>query len=188
MSALPAPTLDRSLTALPADVRAELRTDHAGELGAVYIYRAVLALARDPALRAFAEQHLVTEQKHLDVIESWLPAAERSRLLPLWRLSGWMVGGVPALFGPAAVYATIAAVETFVDRHYQTQVDALAGRPELALLRDDLEACRQDEVHHREDAEAHGRTLASRPGPLLRGWCAIVGRGSELAVGVCRHV
>jgi ubiquinone biosynthesis monooxygenase Coq7 len=170
---------------LPPALRAELRTDHAGETGAVCIYRGVLAVSRDRALREFAARHLATEQQHLRLIESWLPAVDHSRLLPLWRLSGWLTGALPALFGPRPVYATIAAVETFVDRHYQAQVDQLATRPTLAALRADLEACRQDEVHHRDEARAHA---VPAPGWGLRLWCAVVGRGSAAAVSVCRHV
>lgn len=54
-----------------------------------------------------------------------------------------------------------------------------------AELRTDLEACRQDEVHHRDGATAHG---APAPGWALRWWCGLVGRGSAAAVSVCRHV
>ena len=171
--------------ALPSALAADLRTDHAGETGAVCIYRGVLAVSRDASLRDFARRHLATERQHLTVIERWLPVAGRSRLLPLWRLSGWLTGALPALFGPRAVYATIAAVETFVDGHYQAQVDRLAALPALAALRADLEACRQDEVHHRDEATAHA---APAPGWALRLWCGLVGRGSAAAVSVCRHV
>jgi len=179
------PLMPAATTALPAAVQAELRTDHAGETGAVCIYRGVLAISRDADLRAFAQRHLATEQRHLAVIETWLPVGARSRLLPLWRVSGWLTGALPALFGPRAVYATIAAVETFVDGHYQAQVDQLAALPPLAALRADLEACRQDEVHHRDEARAQA---ARPPGPVLRLWCGLVGWGSTQAVSVCRHV
>ena len=50
--------------AVPMDLMPELRTDHAGETGAVWIYRGVLAVSRDPALRAFAQRHLATERRH----------------------------------------------------------------------------------------------------------------------------
>ncbi|KQW52355.1 MULTISPECIES: demethoxyubiquinone hydroxylase family protein [unclassified Roseateles] len=172
--------------ALPPALAADLRTDHAGETGAVCIYRGVLALSRDPALRDFARRHLATEQRHLAVINGWLPAGQRSRLLPLWRLSGWLTGALPTLFGPRAVYATIAAVETFVDVHYQQQIDRLAGDAAWGRLRAELEACRQDEAHHRDEAAAAHADRA--PGLLLRLWCTVVGWGSAQAVSVCRHV
>jgi ubiquinone biosynthesis monooxygenase Coq7 len=170
---------------IPADLVDELRSDHAGETGAVMIYRGVLALSRDAALRDFAMRHMATEQRHLALIEDWLPRAQRSRLLGPWRLAGWLTGALPALCGPRAVYATIAAVETFVDRHYQQQIDRLAGRAAHADLRQVLVACQADECHHRDEAT----TLAGPPpGWLLRAWCALVGTGSAAAVVLARRV
>jgi ubiquinone biosynthesis monooxygenase Coq7 len=171
---------------LPKDVFADLRTDHAGEVGAVYIYKGVLQFARDPVLRAFAEHHLATEQKHLLVIAGWLPQAEYSRLLPLWRLAGFLTGALPALFGPKAVYATIEAVETFVNHHYEDQIRALDSQPELIDLRQTLLDCQADEVAHRDEAAAaRGPT---RTNLVLRAWCAMVGTGSKAAVSLIRHI
>lgn len=173
---------------LPAAVMAELRTDHAGEAGAVQIYRGVLAFARDPALRAFALRHMATEQLHLQHVEAWLPAASRSRLLPIWRVAGWLTGALPAAAGPRIVYATIEAVERFVDGHYLQQIEALATRPELGALRDMLQDCRADELHHRDEAAAAAAHGGGTSGLLLRLWCGLVGFGSRAAVAVCRHV
>ena len=82
---------------------AELRSDHAGETGAVMIYRGILAFCRDATLRDFAQRHMSTEQGHLRLIEEVLPRAQHSRLLPIWRVAGWITGAVPALFGPRPV-------------------------------------------------------------------------------------
>ena len=171
---------------LPLEVVADLRTDHAGETGAVCIYQGVLQFARDRDLREFAQRHLVTEQAHLHQIEAWLPRADRSRLLPVWRLAGWVTGALPALLGPRAVYATIEAVERFVDQHYEEQVFRLKAHPELRSLRQTLLECQGDEVAHRiEAAAARG---PGQPGGLLRVWCWLVGVGSKGAVAVCRHI
>lgn len=171
---------------LPPDLVADLRTDQAGEVGAVCIYLGVLRISRDPGLRAFATRHLDTERMHLQRINAWLPASERSRLLPLWRLAGWLTGALPALAGPRAVYATIEAVEQFVDQHYAEQIERLANQPRLSAVRQTLLECQQDEVHHRDEAAA--ALGARRHGLLLRAWCALVGAGSSSAVRVCRHV
>ena len=180
--------------ALPLALRQELRTDHAGEAGAVMIYRGVLALARDADLRAFAQHHLQTEQQHLALIEGVVPRAQRSRLLPLWRAAGWLTGALPALFGPRAVYATIEAVETFVDTHYAAQVVMIDALPpgevppaaQVPALRDLLETCRLDEVAHRDDART--RRGAAPAGVVARLWAAVVGSGSATAVRVSRHI
>ncbi len=171
---------------IPSWVFADLRTDHAGEVGAVCIYQGVLRFARDPALRSFAEHHLLTEQKHLRLISAWLPSSQQSRLLPIWRLAGFLTGALPALFGPRAVYATIEAVETFVDHHYEQQILALASLPELSDLRHTLLDCQADEVAHRDEAAA-ARGLGQSAW-LLRVWCAMVGAGSKSAVALIRFI
>jgi ubiquinone biosynthesis monooxygenase Coq7 len=183
----------------PAALKRELRTDHSGEAGAVMIYRGVLAVARDDTLRAFAQHHLETESRHLALIEEVVPPSGRSRLLPLWRVAGWLTGALPACFGPRTVYATIESVETFVDTHYAAQlaqIDALAPGAEppvqasLAELRALLAACREDELVHRDDARAR-RAAAPRAGlqaALTAGWTWVVGAGSAGAVRVSRWV
>ena len=166
----------------------ELRSDHAGETGAVSIYRGIEAVAKwrgNPDLLAFARMHGKTEAEHLALVETCLPVAMRSALLGPWRLAGWLTGALPALFGAHAVYATIAAVETFVDQHYQQQIDHLLrhGGPEGLL--ELLLKCQADEQHHRDEA-------AALAGParhwLLKAWCWTVGVGSEAAVVLARRV
>ena len=167
------------------DLAGDLRSDHAGETGAVWIYRGLLAVSRDAGVREFAKRHLVTEQGHLDKVEAVLPWPQRSRLLPGWRVAGFATGALPALFGPRAVYATIAAVETFVDQHYQHQIDKLHNRPEHAQLLGLLRECQQDECEHRDEAIA---LQTQPPGWLLRTWCRLVGSGSNAAVALARVI
>jgi ubiquinone biosynthesis monooxygenase Coq7 len=174
--------------AWPRPLWRELRTDHAGEAGAVMIYRGILAVSRDPRVRAFARVHLETEARHLALIEAVVPPAGRSRLLPLWRVAGWLTGALPALAGARAVYATIAAVETFVDAHYAAQtalIDRLEPTAALGELRALLESCREDEVHHRDDARAH---LGGAPAAWLAPWLWLVAAGSSSAVRVSRRI
>jgi len=166
----------------------ELRSDHAGETGAVCIYNGIAAVARwrgDAQLLAFAKRHGEAEAEHLQLVEAWLPAAQRSRLLGPWRLAGWLTGALPALAGRRAVYATIAAVETFVDQHYQQQIDPLTrdGGPEGLLPL--LVRCQADERHHRDEAAALAGTSLPR---VLRAWCGVVGAGSAAAVVLARRV
>lgn len=186
----------------------DLRSDHAGELGAVWIYRGLLAVSSDPGVREFARRHSTTEQSHLDKIESLLPWTQRSRLLIGWRIAGFATGALPALFGPRAVYATIAAVETFVDQHYQHQIDRLEdsnvtdftevtevtdvtqARSDVGITKRQLHAllvaCQADECDHRDEALA--MQAGTPAGWLLRTWCTVVGKGSAAAVGLARRL
>jgi ubiquinone biosynthesis monooxygenase Coq7 len=171
---------------LPAWLRRDLRSDHAGESGAVEIYRGILAVSRSDAVRTFATEHLETESRHLRLMDDLVPPAQRSRLTWLWRLAGWITGALPALFGPRAVFRTIEAVETFVDGHYADQVAALSDAgPEYAGLRNTLAACREDEVHHRDDARHHAGTA---PGLVGRAWSWLVNAGSHAGVAVARRI
>ena len=81
---------------------------------------------------------------------------------------------------------TIEAVETFVDQHYQQQIEALAPQAvrdsERAILAG-FEKCRLDEIHHRDDAK-HRRS--AHLSTALRLWVALVGVGSRAAVRIAR--
>lgn len=172
-------------TDLPRWLERDLRSDHAGEAGAVQIYRGILAVARDESVRDFARHHLRTERSHLERIESLLPVPKRSRLLPLWRIAGFLTGFVPAVLGPRAVYATIDAVESFVDHHYQSQIDRLSQDGIYPEVRRLLEDCRLDEVDHRDDAR---NRLRAPDGLLVRLWRRLVSGGSAAAVVLARRV
>ena len=164
---------------------ADLRTDHAGETGAVEIYRGILAITRDEQLTAFAKRHMQTEQAHLDEICTLLEPRDRSILIPIWKILGWLTGAIAAMLGPNATFTTIEAVEIFVDRHYQQQIDRLRREnrhPEIAGLLDRL---RRDEVEHRDDA----RTLRqARPSAGLKAWTWLVEAGSHIAVQFARVI
>jgi 3-demethoxyubiquinol 3-hydroxylase len=167
----------------------ELRSDHAGETGAVYIYKGIVAIARlsnDLELISFAKNHGATESEHVKLMESVLPKDLQSRLLLMWRIAGWLIGAVPALFGRKAVYATIAAVETFVEQHYQAQIDQLLlNRSHRGLLQL-LQRCQADEIDHKHEAAiALGD---AKLGFILRIWCSLMHIGSRGAVAVCRRV
>jgi ubiquinone biosynthesis monooxygenase Coq7 len=171
---------------LPKFVISDLRTDHAGETGAIFIYKGILLITKDPALREFASRHLETEISHLQQIEKWLPKSGRSLLLPVWRLAGFLTGALPALFGSNSVYATIEAVETFVDTHYAEQVSSLERYSLLNDLRETLLKCQSDEVEHRNEAAT--RKGAKPLSFILQVWCLVVGIGSRSAVSICRYL
>ncbi len=172
------------IASLSDELIADLRSDHAGETGAVAIYRGMLAISRDAEVRAFAEHHLATERLHLAVFEQWLPRRMQSRLLPLWHVSGWLLGAIAALGSKRFTYLTIAAVETFVIEHYEAQ---LAYAPDA--IQPLLCSLQADERAHRDDAaDRFAGQPADLAGLLERCWHSIIGAGSRWAVGAARHV
>lgn len=193
LATLPASNLNTSNLAALADgvpgLIGDLRSDHAGETGAVAIYLGILAVTRDPQIRHFAQQHLATEREHLARLGELLPPGQRSALLPLWKVAGWLTGFLPALVGSRAVYATIDAVETFVDQHYEEQVHKLPAHGAGGALRSLLLACQADEVDHRDEARAAPTAAQMTPaGAFMHGWQWLVGTGSALAVAAARRI
>jgi ubiquinone biosynthesis monooxygenase Coq7 len=146
-----------------------LRVDHAGELGAVHIYRGQRAVFAAAAGRRPIEPQLAEmeghEQVHLAAFEDLL-AARRVRptaLTPLWRAAGLALGAGTALLGEKAAHACTEAVETVIEGHYADQIADLRTRePDLAAQ---LSSFRADELAHRDQAIAAG--AQSAPGYAL---------------------
>ena len=103
--------------------------------------------------------------------------------MPLWRLAGYLTGAIPSLFGRNAVYATIDAVETFVDQHYLEQIERLQQEDIFPELRGLLERCREEEIIHRDEARNADR---SDRNALLLAWCWLISAGSRAAVNLAR--
>ena len=165
-----------------------LRVDHAGELGAVHIYRsqrAVLGAASGKQkIAGELEEMEGHEAVHLARFDKLLNENQvrPTAMAPLWRVAGFALGAATALLGPRAAMACTVAVETEIDRHYQAQRDALAGsEPELEAAITEFQA---EEVEHRDTALAHG--AESTPGyPLLS---AIIRAGCRTAIAAARRV
>ena len=163
-----------------------LRSDHAGEVGAVYIYKGILSIAKDPALVEFSNRHLETEKEHLRKIEQILSPSKRSKLVGIWKIAGYLLGLLPSLFGPRIVFATIEAVESFVEDHYEEQLKYLRAQddPDEALI-NLLQSCQDDEIEHKNESAIKKK---STPGFLLNLWMKIVGWGSSSAVKVAKII
>ena len=88
-----------------------LRVDHAGELGAVHIYRgqrAVFAAAhgREATAETLAEMER-HEAEHLAAFDKLLTArgVRPTLLTPVWRVAGFALGAATALMGEKAAHA-----------------------------------------------------------------------------------
>jgi len=57
---------------IPQYLLPHFRSNHAGETGAIYIYKGILAVSRDSEIRQFSRKHLTTESQHLKLIEEVL--------------------------------------------------------------------------------------------------------------------
>ena len=161
-----------------------LRVDHAGELGAVHIYRgqrAVLGAAkgheRIAGQLAEMEGH---EAVHLARFDKLLNdhRVRPTAMTPLWRMAGFALGAGTALLGDKAAHACTEAVETVIEEHYAAQIAELEGRE--AELAAELSKFRDEELAHRDQALEEGARDA--PGyPLL---AAVIRAGCRAAIKI----
>lgn len=170
--------------AMSARLAEILRVDHAGELGAVHIYRgqrAVLGAApgreRIAGQLAEMEGH---EAVHLARFDQLLVerGVRPTALTPFWRVAGFALGAGTALLGEKAAHACTEAVESVIEQHYAGQVAELETRePELAA---ELAKFRDEELAHRDQAVAEGAQEA--PGYAVLS--AVIRAGCHAAIKI----
>ena len=167
---------------IPNIIVPDLRTDHAGETGAVFIYKGILLLSKDKEIIEFANNHLLTEKKHLELIEAILPNSEKSKLLFLWKFLGLLTGLIPTLIGKKFIYTTIFFVESFVEKHYNEQIIKLRKRNKIKYMEliKLLEKLKNDEISHKKDSLKRFGKLSF----ILRIWGNIIEIGSKTAVSI----
>jgi ubiquinone biosynthesis monooxygenase Coq7 len=159
-----------------------LRVDHAGEYGAIRIYRAQIAIARwrAPDLLTMLQEALDDETRHRDRFDAGL--RERGQrpcdMLPLWGVGGTVLGTGTALLGREAILVCTEAVERTVHRHMDDQVAWLTPRePALAAA---IAAIRDEEVDHLHHAQ--GKRVTTRPTMWLRLLDTVVATATEVLV------
>lgn len=148
------------------DIAAMIRVDHAGEFGALRIYKGQLAvLSQMPSAKkntASIAQMAAQEQKHFDAFSEMVKTrgVRPTVLEPVWHVAGYALGAATALMGEKAAMACTVAVEDVIDKHYAGQIVKLSARPDEADLKMTVEKIRQDELDHREEALACGAEQA----------------------------
>lgn len=165
-----------------------LRVDHAGEYGAVHIYRAQRAVfegrqGREGISADLAEME-AHEAVHLKRFETLLNEhrVRPTVLTPVWRLAATALGAGTALMGEKAAHACTEAVEAVIERHYADQVEELKDRdPEFAA---ELARFREEELAHHDHAIEHG----SRDAPAYRLLSAVIQTGCRAAIKITERL
>jgi 3-demethoxyubiquinol 3-hydroxylase len=169
-------------------VEAMIRVDHAGEYGAVQIYRGQRAVfdriaAKAHAARVIGEME-AGEAEHLKTFDR-LIAERRVRptlMAPLWRIAGFGLGAATALMGERAAHACTEAVEDVIEQHYARQSEALEGVDrELQKVVDKFRA---DELAHKDAAIEQG----ARDAPGYRVLSALIRFGCRAAIRISEKI
>jgi ubiquinone biosynthesis monooxygenase Coq7 len=165
-----------------------LRVDHAGEMGAVAIYRGQRAvLGEAPGHERIAGQLAEMEAQeavHLARFDALLTQhrVRPTALAPFWRLAGFALGAGTALMGDKAAHACTEAVENVIEEHYAAQIQELAARdPVLAA---ELSQFRDEELEHRDQAVEEGAREA--PGYALL--TAAIRTGCRAAIKISEKI
>lgn len=174
----------------------ELRASHAGETGAVWIYRGaifaefilslfnIMRSTRDT--KVFIQEHLKTEKQHLNLFETEMPLFRGSFILPLWVAAGFITGFVPRILGKDWFFYTIYSVEKFVDTHYEKQCSKLVMQPNPpSNVINRFKRCQMDEQHHRDETQSQIATKVTLPMKL---WGRLVRVGSSAAVTIAKII
>lgn len=150
-----------------------VRVNHAGEFGAIRIYRAQILIARGlwPDCVPVLAEMLADERRHLDIFQAAMPArhSRPCRVMRFWSLGGWVLGFATALLGPRGIWACTAAVEAAVHRHLEDQLHFLEER-DSPLHRAILDIQEEELAHLR-----HAEDRLERSGFGLRRLRAAIG-------------
>lgn len=150
-----------------------LKVDHAGEHGAVNIYRAQILVSHvtAPELTATLREFIAHEQRHRALFWSCMQsrAVRRCRSYELCGVAGYLLGFITGLLGRQAVAATTFAVESVVLGHLEKQLLILKDRdPEAyATVLDIVDEEREHHDHGKRLMEA-GRFWLSLITPVVR--------------------
>ena len=136
-----------------------LKVNHAGEHGAVNIYRAqrLVCVWRDPGLKRQLEEFRAHEERHRDIFAAELArrGVHRCRSYGLCGLGGLLLGAITGICGRASIAAVTVAVERVVLRHLEMQLRELEGvDPEAHAA---VAAILEDERAHHDSAAQEPR-------------------------------
>lgn len=130
-----------------------LKVNHAGEFGAINIYRSQLLVSR--FLRRdyvdLLESFKKDEERHLSVFWDEIQRRDGIKCKSYWLcgLGGYVMGFVSALFGKRGIMACTWAVESVVVDHLKNQLEYLEGKKDREAYQA-VSSILEDEQNHRD--------------------------------------
>merc|ERR1712212_616569 len=148
-----------------------IRVDHAGEMGASFIYQGQMAVLKNTKSRELIQEMWDHEKAHLAKFEELLLEYQvrPTVLIPVWKLAGCTVG-----------------VEALVTKHYDAQVtEMVSNNPKLdENLIEVIKKFRDDEQSHHDIGLAHGAEEA----PGYNFLTAVIGFGCRNAIWISERI
>ena len=138
-----------------------LKVNHAGEFGAINIYKAQLLISN-----FLVKQHvdliknfLEDEKRHLNLFWTEIQRRDGVKCKSFWLcgIGGYFLGFVSALLGSKGIMACTWAVESVVTNHLQHQLEYLSNKNDSAAF-DVVKSIVDDEINHRDTGYNEGGT------------------------------
>lgn len=136
-----------------------LKVNHAGEFGAINIYRTQIIVARlfMKDLVPLLESFLADEKRHLEIFWNEIRVRNGIKCKSFWLcgLGGYVMGCISALLGRKGIMACTWAVESVVVNHLKTQLQYLAEKSDTAAY-ETVQSILRDEENHRDIGRTEG--------------------------------
>ena len=131
------------------DTKAEfIRVDHAGELGAKYIYLGQLKVLKGETQIV---EMLESEMEHLDYFEDYIKRenVRPSVLNSLWKECAFLMGFLSArIYKKSGAMLCTKEVEDVIEKHYEKQIKILDDLKLNEDLKNKIIKFREDEISH----------------------------------------
>lgn len=160
-----------------------IRVNHAGEYGAVQIYKSQLNTLKDQKQKNIIQHMLEQEQKHLEFFEQQIKDnnIRPTIMLPIWKILGSILGKAPS--NKIAMMVT-ESIETMINQHYKEQINYLNTQPEYKELQKTIEKFRQEEMEHHDIAVQNG----SKSAPIYNILNYVVKKSCKLAIKISKKI
>ncbi|WDD97448.1 demethoxyubiquinone hydroxylase family protein [Thalassomonas actiniarum] len=140
------------------EVERIIRVDHAGEFGAINIYRSQMLIANllykdiKPKLAEMLEH----EKEHFQRFDLWLQNNEVRHCYALWfwAFGGFVLGIITALLGRKSIWVCTNAIESTVLHHLDEQLNYLKLNSTTAY--EAVLSIKSDEEEHQRYGQLHG--------------------------------
>ena len=161
-----------------------VRVNHAGEYGAVRIYKGQMAVLGKSPVSPLIQHMLDQERDHLRQFEKEIVSrrVRPTALLPLWHVLGYALGAGTALMGEKPAMACTVAVEKVIGEHYREQQSLL--EEDEKELKKTIAKFEKDELEHHDIGLEHDAENA----PGFKIMTKIIEIGCKTAIAISKKI
>lgn len=143
-------------------IAAMVRVNHAGEYGALGIYKG--QLKRPSCAHKEIQEMYDQEVLHFEYFDQEIRRRKirPTLLMPLWKAGSRTLGAMSARMGVEGMMACTEAVERVIVRHYNAQLESMEDMyPQDDELKEAVARFRDDELRHHDDAGQYTKSVGS---------------------------